>query len=133
MLNVMAHRPLLACVAFLAILFPGCQAKPPPPDAFGGIVIHGTREHLYRHFDSDVVLVGCAGESDAEGAYVSLADDTRVRVPELRQWPAKVNGKPVTVGGVLRRWPHQAPPHDMFTLQGVRWTRGDAILKRDER
>ena len=101
--------------------------------AYNGAVIYGTREELYRHFDSDVVIVGKANTSKTDGATVVIEDGTRIRIPELKEWPKKVEDKRVTVGGVLRRWPSQAPPEDAFTIQGARWSPGDATMEQRRR
>jgi hypothetical protein len=119
-----------ACLfAAIAPLLAGCRGGGRASgNAYTGVPIYGTREELYRHFDSDVVIVGRAQTSKTEGAAVVIADGTRIRIPEMKSWPNKVEGKRVTVGGVLRRWPSQAPPEDAFTLQGARWSPGDTTF-----
>src|SRR5438105_593624 len=93
------HRLLFA----LAILLIGCEPVAPPA-AFRGPVVSKGRGQLYQQFDHEVVLVGNAQATPAQGSLVVLADGTRVRVPDISQWPDKVKGKDVTVGGVLKRW-----------------------------
>src|SRR5829696_5619112 len=92
-----------ACLFAALLAAAGCRGGgSTSKSAYDGAVVYGTREELYRHFDSDVVIVGRADTGKTDGAAVVIADGTRVRVPEIKGWPKNVEGKRVTVGGVLR-------------------------------
>jgi hypothetical protein len=94
------------------------------------------REQLYKYEGSDVTLVGHARMVDTpayKGAAVELDDGTRVRVPEIKSWPTFTSGDLITIRGKLRRYTPTgttgAHPDEWFTLEAVRWQKGDLAAK----
>jgi len=114
------------CLTLIVALAAGCSHSqrdwPQAP------VVSQGREDLYKHFDSEVNVTGKAATDAKAGVMVVMDDGTRVMIPELKSWPARIAGKRVSVTGVLHRIPapgDQPPkPEDQFVLTGVRWEPG---------
>ena len=91
-------------------------------------VVSTGRDQLYKHFDSGVKVSGKAATDPAGGVMVILDDGTRIFIPEMKSWPAPMDGLRVSVTGVLHRIPAPGdqPPkgEDRFVLNAVRWQAG---------
>ncbi|MEA2709833.1 MAG: hypothetical protein QOF78_2434 [Phycisphaerales bacterium] len=94
------------------------------------------REQLYKYEGRDVTLVGRTRMIDTEryrGAALVLDDATEVRVPEVKSWPTFNTGDRITIRGQLRRYTltgtRGADPGEWFTLEAVRWQKGDLAPK----
>ncbi|MEA2735753.1 MAG: hypothetical protein QOE14_2204 [Humisphaera sp.] len=94
------------------------------------------REQLYKYEGRDVTLVGRTRMIDTEryrGAALVLDDATAVRVPEVKSWPTFNTGDRITIRGRLRRYTltgtRGADPSEWFTLEAVRWQKGDLAPK----
>ena len=112
----------------LICLLNGC-AKPLTADP---ATLARQREHLYKFQDREVTLIGDAGSVDTEaycGSAVILDDATQIRVPEIKSWPRSARSGSITIRGVLRRYTptgtRGASRDEWFTLEGVRWQKGD--------
>ena len=98
-------------------------------------VVSSGKEELYKHFDSVVKVSGKAATDPKGGVMVVLDDGTPVYIPEMKNWPAPMDGRRVSITGVLHRvpappaaqaTPAAAPSHgeDRFILNAVRWEPG---------
>ena len=120
-------------VALLAAVA-GCDSSHRKYPAVAPVVSSG-KEQLYKHFDSEVKVSGRAATDPKGGVMVVLDDGTPVYVPEMKNWPAPIDGRRVSITGVLHRipappavaaTPAAAPAHaeDRFVLNAVRWEPG---------
>src|SRR3954471_5021883 len=129
-------------VPILVVLASGCASHPRHAVNPPAPVISAGKEDLYRHFDSNVVIIGKAEQFPKEGVVVVMNDGTHVMIPELKEWPARDKGMRVSVEGMLQRVEAPTPqqpivasaregpsvyrPDDRVLLQGVRWEPGRA-------
>ena len=127
----MKMRMLSATV--MLTMMAGCAA---PMSADAKSTARG-REQLYKYEDRDVTLIGRAAMVDTDqyrGPAVMLDDGTQVRVPEIKSWPTFNKGDEITIRGHLKRYTptgtRGADPNEWFTLEAVRWQKGDLARKQ---
>jgi len=130
--------PGVVVVAVVSFLCGGCQSESRVYPSHAPR-LSASKEQLYTYYDQEVVITGRAESVPREGVVVVMDDGTRVVIPELSEWPAKVAGKTVSVSGMLVRVPtatlasaggDAAKPDDRFVLKGVRWKAGKATTQK---